>query len=242
MSSDGTVTGISNGNAIITATAKDEGKVQATCEVGVRYSLAGHNYVDLGLSVKWATMNIGARKPGDFGDYFAWGATEPQDVYDWAHTPYQTQNDATSSSSVRFTKYSGTGTYRDENASDEDALKTVLDPEDDAAHVNWGSAWRMPTKEEFDELVSNCTWQWTEMYGEKGYKVRSRKNSNYIFLPAAGYASKDNLYTTVDEGRYWSSSLDSSKHGGYSLYSYSRMYRVMSYDRNYGYTIRPVCP
>lgn len=73
VSSDGTVTGISNGNAIITATAKDEGKVQATCEVGVRYSLAGHNYVDLGLSVKWATMNIGARKPGDFGDYFAWG-------------------------------------------------------------------------------------------------------------------------------------------------------------------------
>lgn len=242
VSSDGTVTGISNGNAIITATAKDEGKVQATCEVGVRYSLAGHNYVDLGLSVKWATMNIGARKPGDFGDYFAWGATEPQDVYDWAHTPYQTQNDATNYSSVRFTKYSGTGTYRDENASDEDALKTVLDPEDDAAHVNWGSAWRMPTKEEFDELVSNCTWQWTEMYGEKGYKVRSRKNSNYIFLPAAGYASKDNIYTTVDEGRYWSSSLDRSKYRGYSLFFESRMYRVQSYDRNYGYTIRPVCP
>ena len=127
----------------------------------------GHEYVDLGLSVKWATCNVGAVSPEDYGDYFAWGETEPKDFYAWS--TYKWCN----GSYDTLTKYCTDSKYGTVDN------KTVLDLEDDAAHVNWGGDWRMPTKAEQDELYNNCTWEWTTQNGVNGYKVTSKINGNY---------------------------------------------------------------
>ena len=138
-------------------------------------------YVDLGLSVKWATCNVGANSPEEYGDYFAWGETKPKDSYKWS--TYKWCN----GSKDKLTKYCKESYYgRVDN-------KTVLDLVDDAAHVNLGGAWRMPTKEEIRELKDNCTWTWTTQNGVNGYLVTSKKNDNSIFLPAAGYRSGSDL-------------------------------------------------
>lgn len=227
-------------------------------------------YVDLGLSVKWATFNIGATKPEEYGDYFAWGATEPlyeagyaqenpqqhwkdgkADGYTWVNTPYQTVKDAyLASSSAVWTKYLGSTPfdwYADPSASEEDALKAILDPEDDAAHVNWGDKWRMPTKEEQDELRNNCTWTWTTLNGVNGYKVQSKKpgyTDNWVFLPAAGMRIGTNLVGVGEEGDYRSCSLDlnyyiEAKHAYYLLFDQGSV-EFTSPDRQYGFSIRPV--
>lgn len=136
----------------------------------------GHEYVDLGLSVKWATCNIGATTPEDYGDYFAWGETNTKSTYSL-----------------------DTYTYTDN--------KPVLDPENDAARINWGGSWRMPTDAEWQELRDNCTWTWTTLNGINGYEVKG-SNGNAIFLPAAGFRSSNNVFYTGHYGCYWSSSLD----------------------------------
>lgn len=226
----------------------------------------GHKYVDLGLSVKWATCNIGAESPEEYGDYFAWGATTPQDVYDWAHAPYQTQN-TTDYSSTKWTKYVGSTSspYKDTNATDEDALKTVLDPEDDAAHVNWKGIWRMPTEEEMDELRNNCYWQHVSTYNGKevdGYIVYKAKSDSdkgrqtdqdkpdiysisdpHIFFPAAGYR-RDGSFYNESYGIYWTSSVyPDMKHVAQALLFYPYIVYWSSYDnRGNGLPIRPVCP
>ena len=192
--------------------------------------------MDLGLSVKWATFNVGACSPECYGDYFAWGATEQlyyagyaqssspvwksgkSDGYCYVNAHYQTAN-TTSYSSTRWTKYLGstTSSYKDASATDANALKTVLDPEDDAAHVNWGGAWRMPTKTEQDELRDNCTWTWTTINGIEGYKVQSNKpgyTDRWIFLPAAGCRSGTFLRSVGSYGLYWSSSLNTDDPSG----------------------------
>ena len=227
----------------------------------------GHAYVDLGLSVKWATCNVGATAPEGYGDYFAWGATEPwyqpgyaqygspvwksgkSAGYIYKNTPYQTAN-TTNYSSTKWTKYLGSTTslYKDASATSADALKTVLDPADDAAHVNWGGSWRMPTKAEQDELrnTSNCTWTWTTLNGVNGYKVQSRKSGytdNWIFLPAAGYRDGTYLYSVGSNGRYWSGSLYTSSPGrAYYLSFGSSGVDWNYYNRYYGLSVRPVCP
>ncbi len=224
-----------------------------------------HEYVDLGLSVKWATCNVGASKPEEYGDYFAWGATEPlyqpgyaqstspvwksgkSGGYNWVNAPYQTAN-TTSYSSTRWTKYLGstTSSYRDASATDADALKTVLDPEDDAAHVNWGGSWRMPTRAELDELRTNCTWTWTTINGINGYKVQSNKSGytdRWVFLPAAGCRYDTYLFYVGSYGYYWSSSLlTSGPNLAYYLYFYSGYVGWYDYDRYGGQSVRPVCP
>lgn len=183
--------------------------------------------VDLGLSVKWANMNVGANTPEEYGDYFAWGETKPKVSYDWS-----TYFDSVDASYTNFNKY----------ALDK---KTKLDLKDDAAHVNWGGTWRMPTKAEQDELIKNCTWTWTTQNGVKGHKVTSKSNGNSIFLPAAGYREDSNLDGAGACGYYWSSSLDASED---SDYAYSLYYKKMgdygwSNDyRYYGQSVRAVCP
>lgn len=202
-----------------------------------------HEYVDLGLSVKWATCNVGANSPEEYGDYFAWGATEPQEVYDWGHTPYQTQN-TTDWRSTKFSKYLGatTSSYKTPTATDADALKTILDPEDDAAHVNWGGNWRMPTKKEQDELCTKCTWKWGSQNGIKGYTVVG-PNGNSLFLPAAGSRYDSSiLYGVGSLGYYWSSSLSSRyPYDAYELYFGSSDVNSRTDSRYCGHTIRPVC-
>lgn len=207
----------------------------------------GYEYVDLGLpsGLLWATCNVGASKPEDYGDYFAWGASKPQSVYDWVNTPYQTQ-DTKSYSSTKYTKYLGSTTslFQDSSALDSEVMKTILDPEDDAAHVNWGGSWRMPTKEEQDELIdmNNCTWRWTTQNGVNGYKVTSKRNNNSLFLPAEGYRSDGGLYLEGSFGCYWSSSLsEDNPCYAYCLSLSSTDVCTNYYFRELGHSVRPVC-
>lgn len=191
--------------------------------------------VDLGLSVKWASCNIGATAPEEYGDYFAWGETTTKSSYEW-----KTYKWCFRLSSCSVSKYCPTSNI------DHVDNKKVLDKEDDAACVNWGGTWRMPTKEEQDELLntSNCTWTWTAMNGVNGYKVVSKKNGNSIFLPAAGLRYYGSLYYAGSEGIYWSSSLF---HGNASQQAYvfdldSRSVELIHVSRTQGQSVRAVCP
>lgn len=201
-----------------------------------------HEYVNLGLSVRWATHNVGASSPEEYGDYFAWGETSPKSEYSWDNLKYC--NDKKGKS---FSKYNQTERGTKDN-------RTVLELSDDAARVNWGGSWRMPTKAEFEELLStdNCTWTWyesgnSEFNGVAGYKVTSRKSGyvgNYIFLPAAGYRDDTYLDLAGSYGNYWSSSLDTDgPSDAWSLFFNSGYRRTdYSYDRYCGRSVRPVCP
>ncbi|MCQ2342397.1 MAG: hypothetical protein MJZ75_02740 [Paludibacteraceae bacterium] len=194
-----------------------------------------HAYVDLGLSVKWANMNVGATTPECYGDYFAWGETSPKTTYSWSTYKY------CQGSSTTMTKYCKNSSYGTVDK------KTVLDPEDDAAHVNWGGNWRMPTKAEQYELIKNCTWTWTSNYnstGVKGYIVKSTKNGNSIFLPASGYYDSSLLYGVGVCGDYWSSSLfdvGTSSFLAGSLRFISNEIITNYYNRYYGNPVRAVC-
>ena len=163
--------------------------------------------VDLGLSVKWASFNLGASNPEEYGGYYQWAGTvdvSDTSIYlDWDNCPYHTGTDE-SSGWTKYNTISSFGTVDN---------KTVLDAEDDAATVHLGGSWRMPTEEEWNELMntSNCSWTWTSLWGVNGYKVQSLKagyTENYIFLPAAGFRLLSNLYDS--RGCYWASSLSTS--------------------------------
>ncbi len=192
-----------------------------------------HEYVDLGLpsGLKWATCNVGANSPEDYGDYFAWGEVELKEYYDWETYKYGT-------SSYQLTKYCSNSNYGYNGFTDKN---TVLDPEDDAATVNWGGAWRMPTKAEQDELRNNCTWDWTTQNGVNGYKVVG-PNGNSIFLPAAGYMYFSSLNGAGSYGDYWSSSLCTDfPVDAYFVDFYSDGVDWGSSTREYGRSVRPVC-
>lgn len=185
----------------------------------------GHEYVDLGLSVKWATCNIGATTPEEYGDYFAWGETSPKSAYHWS-----TYTLCKGSSYFTMTKYC-ISSYN----------KTTLDLADDAAHANWGGSWRMPTKAEQDELCTKCTWTWTSQGGVNGYKVTG-PNGNSIFLPASGYRLDSSLLRHASY--YWSSSLkESDSRYAYNLgfFSSGRVGTTYRY-RSTGASVRAVCP
>lgn len=198
--------------------------------------------VDLGLSVKWAPFNIGAEKPEENGDYFAWGETDAKPRYDYDNYKFRESGEY---GDVKFNKYN---TDTDRGTVDG---RTVLEPEDDAAHVKWGGNWRMPTKAEWDELYNKCTWTWTTINGVKGFRISGSKpgySDNYIFLPAAntcdGEYMANNLayYTDIDYYNwYWSSSLDSvSIDFAESVIFNSRHINKTSGSRIEGASIRPV--
>ena len=185
-----------------------------------------HAYVDLGLSVKWATCNIGASSPEEYGDYFAWGETEPKDVYDWS--TYKWCN----GSQNTLTKYC---TNKEYGAVDN---KITLELEDDAAHVNWGGEWRMPTKAELEELRTKCTWLPAKINGVSGREITG-PNGNTLFLPYSGYCS-EGKYPGGGTGHSWSST--SSAYNAYKLvYSWDGYY-VFADLRCFGFTIRAVRP
>ena len=190
----------------------------------------GHEYVDLGLSVKWATCNVGASTPEGYGYYFAWGETQPKSTYNWSTYKWCSGGDYKSQ-----TKYC---TRSDYGFVDN---KTVLEPADDAATANWGGSWRMPTKAEQDELCNNCTWTWTTQNGVNGYKVTSKSNGNSIFLPAAGYRYASSLDCAGGFGYYCSSSLYSDyPNYAYVLFLTGSVSRG-SGNRYCGNSVRPVC-
>lgn len=195
--------------------------------------------IDLGLpsGIKWASCNVGAEKPEDYGNYYAWGEVLPKADYSW--TTYKYAN-GTSWEDPKLTKYCDDASYGDNGFTDN---KTTLEPEDDAAHVNWGSNWRMPTNAEWQELQDNCTWTWTTQNGVNGYQVASKTNSNSIFLPAAGSRYDTYLYYVGYGGCYWSSSLYEN-YPYYAWYRYFTSAYVNGYgnDRILGRSVRPVCP
>ena len=190
-------------------------------------------YVDLGLpsGLLWATCNIGADNPEDYGDYFAWGETQPQTTYDWSTYQYCMGSNST------LTKYCNNSSYGYDGFTDD--LSTLL-PEDDAATANWGHGWRMPTKEEFEELYNNTTVTWTTQNGVNG-RLFTASNGNSLFLPAAGYRDGSNLYSAGSYGFYWSSSLyTDNPSGAWNFYFYSGSYDMYGSGRVYGQSVRPV--
>lgn len=191
-----------------------------------------HEYVDLGLpsGTLWATCNVGASNPDDYGDYFAWGENVPKSDYSW--TTYKWCNGSLN----YLTKYNNARKYGKVDN------RIVLNLEDDAAVVNWGGLWRMPTFAEWAELREKCTWTWTSQNGHKGYKVVSKSNGNYIFLPAAGYRNGMSLYHEGMYGYYWCPSLtESGPYKAWILYFSSGFVYSDNSDRCYGRPVRPVC-
>ena len=200
----------------------------------------GHKYVDLGLSVKWATYNIGADTPEAPGDYFAWGETMPKDYYDWSNYKW------CEGSKSSLTKYCDNSSCA-YSSSYVDKIY-VLQLSDDAARVNWGGNWRMPLKSELDELYNSCTWTSTTQNGTKGYLVTG-KNGNSIFLPKAGYKSEGSLTDLGAYGYYWSSTVYPYYFTSYDPTDDTYPYQAYAYSadgeekfaRRCGLPIRPVC-
>jgi hypothetical protein len=203
--------------------------------------------VDLGLpsGLKWASFNLGASKPEEYGDYYAWGETEPYysslDPLTWKEGKEAGYNWASykwcMGSTKTMTKYCDYSLYGYNSFTDN---KTVLDPEDDAAHVNLGGNWRMPTDAEWTELRNNCTWTWITQNGVNGRQVTGT-NGNSIFLPACGCRSETSLLRVGSSVYYWSSSLFTDiPSGAWYVYFYSGDVGRGSSSRYHGFPIRPI--
>lgn len=192
-------------------------------EEGTKYEA-----VDLGLSVKWASCNVGANSPEEYGGYYAWGETEEKTYYSWS--TYKWCN----GSYNNLTKYctgSSSGTVDN---------RTTLEPEDDVAHVKWGGNWRMPTRDEQEELCTKCNWAWTTMNGVKGYQVTG-PNGNSIFLPAASHRIGTDVDGRGSYGSYWSATLYENSRFAYIISFYDGYYNSYCfYYRYYGQVVRPV--
>ncbi|MCD8292132.1 MAG: protein kinase [Prevotella sp.] len=172
----------------------------------------GHEYVDLGLSVKWATCNVGASSPSDYGNYYAWGET------------------------VTKSDYSEDNCFTYNENVDDIAGDSLYD----VACNKWGGSWRLPSKDEFDELL-NCQLEWTVMNGHKGYKITGL-NGNSIFLPAAGMREGNQLRYEGDLGRYWGSTpYTRNDLACYLLFDFKSFFRDWNF-RSDGFSVRPVSP
>ena len=208
----------------------------------------GHEWVDLGLpsGTKWATTNVGAENPEDYGDYYAWGETEPhysvsgindtawldgyENGYDWSTYSYCNGNGNT------LTKYCNNGGQGNEGFTD---ILTTLERIDDAA-ANWGEGWRMPTQTEIQELFDNCSHTWTIQNGINGY-LFTGPNGNSIFLPTAGYRRGSGLYDVSSYGGYWTSSLYTSyPNNAVDFYFSINGYGIGHLSRDNGHSVRPV--
>ena len=183
----------------------------------------GHDFIDMGLSVRWATANVGADKAEAFGDYFAWGEYVTKDEYSWESYSLGNGDD-------------------DLSAYCPSDKRTTLSAADDVASLSWGDSWSTPTSEQWQELIRECTWEWKEMNGVSGYRVTA-SNGNWLFLPAAGY--KEQVAMTKVKGYYgyyWSSSISDDSYGMADCLRFYRQYREpSSFCRVYGMPVRPVC-
>lgn len=240
--------------SVLTSCVDKEG--EPTISGNIDYSSAGmaegYAYIDLGLSVMWATCNVGAQSPEYHGDYFAWGETQryktnfTKKSYKWFpisedYYPYPT-------------KY----TYGDKK--DEADYRTVLELSDDAANMNWGGNWRMPTPEEIEELINNCTWTWgsqkavydtkegKQVFSSYGYKVKSKINGKSIFIPASGYSVDGDVHGKREDVIIWSCAkpceysryASEEQYYAYSLSSLVDSIRLAGATRYCGIAVRPV--
>lgn len=196
----------------------------------------GHGYMDLGLSVMWAHVNMGAEVVGEYGDFYAWGETEPKDYFSYDNYKYCKRE----GTAYKYLKY-----CTDPSSGPVDGL-TTLEPEDDAAHVQWGGSWRMPTKEEWIELREKCTWKYSHENNKKGWTVTG-PNGNKIFFPLAGGQTWNEISSRGSAGYYRSATLGEK-------YSSTTYIVIMFSDdddesavtwsdgsRAFGQSIRPVC-
>lgn len=180
--------------------------------------------VDLGLSVKWRGWNVGATTPEGYGDFFAWGETATKSEYTW-----DTYFD---------NPYGADGSWVG-SLTDSDICGTELD----AATAELGSEWRMPTREEMQELIDGCDWKWTTRNGVAGYEVKSRKNTNSIFLPAAGNYDGGSVSNAGMYGGYWTGTVGTSTSNSQAgnLYFFGETLHAVQWSNRYtGRTIRPV--
>jgi len=197
-----------------------------------------HEWVDLGLpsGTLWATCNVGATKPEEYGDYFAWGETVGYNggktSFSWSTYKY------CSGSSTTIWKYCTSSSYGTVDN------KTELEPLDDAATANWGEAWQMPSIDQFRELINSSytTTEWTTINGVYGRKITSKSNLKYVFLPAAGYRDEASLSSTGSYGGYWSRSLytSSSRYAYYLYFSSGNIDTDYYGSRYFGRSVRPV--
>ena len=196
----------------------------------------GYEYVDLGLpsGLKWAKCNVGAETETDYGDYFMWGSTTPNtpDECTWAKVPFNGGNTSYDADAINSVKNTA-------------CPNGVLAKEYDAAAQIMGGDWRMPTNDEFQELLDNTNKEWTQVDGVNGYKFTSKKEgyqNNSIFIPAAGYRNDGSVYNVGDYGSVWSSSLDTS----YPFYAWTLDFGSSNcsmgnlYYRYYGQSVRGV--
>ena len=197
-------------------------------------NINGHDWVDLGLSVKWATCNIGADKPEEYGSYYTWGETSTKSRYNWKTcSDYLADDNGYASDRVEHW-----GVYKIGG-------KTKIEPNSghDAARQNWGGTWRMPTEKELEELSKKCTWKWTSKGGHNGCEVKG-PNGNSIFLPAAGFHGESDIIMNEKEGHYMSNELSSPPYSSSNcicvLDLYDKIHKTTITARIYGYSVRPV--
>lgn len=227
---DGKVTGLKQGTAVITVTTVSGG-YKASCTVMV-YEKGAHIPVDMGLSVKWSSLNLGALLPETNGDYFAWGETEPKSDYSWS--TYRWCN----GSETSLTKYNAFATTYGTLDN-----KSQLESQDDAANACLGASWRTPTEEEWSELRNKCVWVWSAQNGVNGVRIISPTNGNSIFLPAAGVWVDSEFRANGSIGYYWTSSLvlyepGASYTGYFTSKDFGQSYN--SSKRHDGLSVRPV--
>lgn len=226
---NGVVTTVSSGRAIITASCYDK---QVSCVIVV------DKYVDLGLSVKWAAWNVGATTSTGYGNYYAWGETATKSSYSWSNYKY-CNGSYNTQTKYCYDRNSGYNEFTDSIAN--------LELIDDAAYIHslWEGDWRMPTEEEWNELLTNCTWVWTTINSTKGYKVTSKipgYTDNYIFIPASGYKTSSSASSTgTTTTMYWSSTLDTDYSDSAYVLDFSTSSKGSS-NKYYGRPIRAVCP
>ncbi len=204
-----------------------------SCENEPKNTTNGHEWVDLGLpsGTLWATCNVGANAPEEYGYYFAWGETQPKDIYNESNYQHCMGNDSL------LTKYNYNSEFGNDGFTD---TLTCLLPEDDAATICWGNDWRMPTKEEFEELCKNTTVTWTARNGVNGMQFAAN-NGNSLFLPAAGAHWDKESYDTGSHGNYWSKSLSNDLQFCSRILAFSLDdYGMYNYFRDNGLSVRPV--
>jgi hypothetical protein len=191
----------------------------------------GHEYVDLGLlsGTLWATCNVGAENPEESGDFFAWGETVAKETYTW--NTY-TLCDGAFNTMLKYCLHSNLGLVVDN--------KTELDPEDDAAYVNWGPSWRIPTLEQLLELRNSCTWTWTTLNEVKGHLVTG-PNGNTLFMPAAGHYFGSTCHDIGQSCSYWSRNLSEDfSYNAWDMGFNSDFVEVYTNSRYEGYAVRAV--
>ena len=201
-------------------------------------------YVNLGLPsrIKWAKSNLGANKPEEYGNYYAWGETKPKTTYNWSNYKWMQQG---KSEWIYITKYTiadgkTEGIWYDSGGKFIGDGKILLEPGDDAATAKLGSPWRIPTLTDMQELIDNCKWEWTEVNGVKGCKGTG-PNGKSIFLPAAGFRTGSKLLSKGNSGSFWSSELSAYSRSAYNFEFLVNESPTMPHCiRMLGFSVRPV--